>query len=472
MNNQVVTRFAPSPTGQIHLGNVRTALFAWLWTRRTQGQFILRIEDTDLERSSEAHIEALQRDLAWLGLSVDLGPGSDDPKGPFRQTQRQPLYDHALQTLKASKRVYPCFCTEVELEMERRRLRAAKLPPRYQGRCAKLSDEEVQKRLAAGDAHTLRFRLIEGQAIEYTDAVRGEQKFLADDLGDFVISRSDGSVGFLFSNAVDDALMGITHVLRGEDHVSNTPRQIAIMQALGAQTPVYAHLPLLVGENGAPLSKRDGSASVAHFRERGYLPGALTNLLFRLGHHTSESRYLNLDEMAQLFSLDALGRAPARFDEQQLLHWQREAIAHADASVVEGWFDCGLGDAETKRFTQLLKSNVVLPEDAKVWSALVVHGPAELELAAIVAIKAAGPEFFERLAAALGELDQTNTSAWLKQVRSASGLNGPQFFKPLRLALTGRLDGPDLAALLALMAKPLLARLFDQATSLAAGSRS
>jgi glutamyl-tRNA synthetase len=467
MNATVVTRFAPSPTGQIHLGNVRTALFAWAWARHHQGEFILRVEDTDLERSSDAHIADLQQDLQWLGLSIDLGPGSTDPRGPFRQTQRTRLYDEAIGQLKAAHRIYPCFCTEVELEMERRQARAAKLPPRYSGRCASLSEAERADRLAKGMPHTLRFKLNPHEIISYTDAVRGEQKFSTDELGDFVISRSDGSVGFLFSNAVDDARMGITHVLRGEDHVSNTPRQIAIMNALGAQTPVYAHLPLLVGENGAPLSKRDGSASVRHFREMGYLPGALINLLFRLGHHCSEARYLQMTEIAELFSLDALGRAPARFDEQQLKHWQREAIQAAPIEAILPWFDRGQDRDQWKLQARLLKANTWLPSDAAVWMDLVQQGPSEYSAEAQAVFKSTGSAFFEHLLQALNELNPADSATWLKQVRVASGLSGPQFFKPLRLALTNRLDGPDLATWLQLMDRAVLAKALSSARALA-----
>jgi nondiscriminating glutamyl-tRNA synthetase len=467
MSSPVITRFAPSPTGQLHLGNVRTALFAWLWARRMQGQFILRVEDTDLERSSEANIAALQHDLAWLGLSVDLGPGADSPKGPFRQTERSAIYRDAMATLSAQGRVYPCFCSEVDLEMEKRQARAAKRPPVYSGKCAHLSPEQRASRQAANEPHTLRFKLNERENIRYTDAVRGEQSFLSNDLGDFVIARSDGSVGFLFSNAVDDAKMGVTHVLRGEDHVSNTPRQIAIMQALNASTPVYAHLPLLVGDNGAPLSKRDGSASVAYFREQGYLPIALTNLLFRLGHHCSESKLLTLAEMAPLFSLDALGRAPARFDEQQLKHWQREAVQAAPLSTLLPWFETGRSASETERFATLLKSNALLPADAQEWVSRVQVGPREYSEEASLGIRLAGSDFFAKLVTALPQLSPAQSAQWLKQVRLDSGLNGPQFFKPVRLALTGRLDGPDLAALLQLMPPELIRTSLERARDLA-----
>lgn len=467
MSSTVITRFAPSPTGQLHLGNVRTALFAWLWARRMGGLFILRVEDTDLERSSEANIEALKRDLAWLGLEFDLGPGSDSPKGPFRQTERTEIYQSAVNSLTEQGRIYPCFCSEVELEMERRNARAAKRPPIYSGKCAKLSSDERAKRQTDGQPFTLRFKLNPNETIRYSDAVRGEQSFQTNDLGDFVIARSDGSVGFLFSNAVDDAHMGVTHVTRGEDHVSNTPRQIAIMNALNATTPVYAHLPLLVGENGAPLSKRDGSASVAHFREQGYLSLALNNLLFRLGHHTSESRFLSLAEMAPLFSLDALGRAPARFDEQQLKHWQREAIQAAPLSTLLPWFAGGVNAADVERFAILLKSNTLLPSDATVWIDLVLNGPGEYSIDAVDTLKTAGAQFFEMLLTALGQLTPDQAAAWLKQVREQSGLKGPQFFKPVRMALTGRLDGPDLAALLQLMTPALIAASLERAREVA-----
>ncbi len=229
-----VTRFAPSPSGNLHIGNARTALFSFLLARRVGGRFILRIEDTDAARSSEEFCRNQQDDLIWLGLEWDAGPGREDERGPYRQSQRVALYAQHFVTLAQQDRVYECYCTALELEISRKSQIAAGKPPRYAGTCAHLSPEQRSAKRAAGLAPTLRFRVPAGERIEFVDFVHGAQTFLSDDIGDFIVRRADGSAAFFFSNAVDDAAMGVNRVLRGEDHLSNSPRQILVLQALGA----------------------------------------------------------------------------------------------------------------------------------------------------------------------------------------------------------------------------------------------
>ncbi len=305
---------------------MRTALFSALLARHLGGRFILRVEDTDQERSKDAYMRQQMHDLRWLGIDWDAGPDREDERGPYRQSQRAADLSGYFDVLASKGLTYPCFCSAVEIEVSRRTQLAAGRPPRYAGTCRDLTPEQQERKRAQGIAPTTRFRVPLGQRIEFTDLVHGEQSYLSDDIGDFIIRRADGSAPFFFSNAVDDARMGVTHVLRGEDHLTNTPRQLMIIEALGLRAPVYGHVSLLVGKDGTPLSKRLGDPTIRSYRERGYSAEAITNHLFRLGHSTSENGFLTFEEMGRHFNTAHLGRAPAKFDEQQLTMWQKEWV--------------------------------------------------------------------------------------------------------------------------------------------------
>ena len=283
--SSVKTRFCPSPTGYLHLGNVRTALFSALLAKHSKGCFLLRIEDTDKTRSDDVFTHALIEDLRWLGLHWQEGVDAGGDLGPYHQSQRQSIYDDYYERLIAMKMAYMCFCTEEQLTLQRTLQQKAGKPPRYSGVCRHLSDAEIKEKIAAGVKPTLRFCIPENEMITFTDMVRGEQRFNSNDLGDFVIKRADGTAPFMYGNAIDDALMGVTHVLRGEDHLTNTPRQIAILKALNLPVPQYGHIALIVGPDGAPLSKRHGSRSLRALHEEGFLPMAIVNYLARLGHY-------------------------------------------------------------------------------------------------------------------------------------------------------------------------------------------
>jgi len=449
-----VTRFAPSPTGELHLGNARTALFNQLLARHAGGRFLLRIEDTDSERSLEAHIAALMADLRWLGIDWDAGPGREDERGPYRQSQRGALYARYFAELVDQGAVYPCFCTPLELELSRRAQLAAGRPPRYGGTCRNLSDAERARRGGAGAAATLRFRVPPGERVTFVDFVHGPQSFPTDDIGDFVVRRADGSAAFFFSNAVDDARMGVTLALRGEDHLANTPRQLLILAALGLPAPAYGHVALVVGADGAPLSKRHGAMSVREYRERGYLPAALVNHLFRLGHSTPLHGLLTLAEMAQAFDPAHLGRAPARFDEQQLDVWQKDAVHHLSAEAARAWLapllPPGLEERAASAFVSAVLPNLVLPEDARAWVDIVFGGPPPLEPAAEEVVRQAGSGYFAAAAAAAAR-DGNDLPAIAGAVRAATGRRGAALYMPLRVALTGRSHGPELAPLLKAM---------------------
>jgi glutamyl-tRNA synthetase len=453
----ITTRFAPSPTGELHLGNARTALFSWLFARHHGGRFVLRIEDTDTERSKEAYTQALMDDLAWMGLAWDAGPpvsGTQAADGvEYRQSRRGAVYARHSATLDARGLTYPCYCTTLELDLSRKAQLAAGRPPRYAGTCRELSPEARVRKSAQGISPTTRFRVPTGKFVEFDDMVHGAQRFATDDIGDFILRRADGSAAFFFSNAIDDAEMGITHVLRGEDHLTNTPRQLLVLEALGLRAPTYGHLSLLVGADGSPLSKRHGATSVREFRERGYLPAALANHLFRLGHSSGENGLLTLEAMAKHFTVKHLGRAPARFEESQLNVWQREVAHHLPLEESERWLQAETpGDIDAGRrraFIAAIRPNVLLPRDVARWREVVFGESPPLEGDALARVREAGPQFFR--AAALAAASDPSLDAIVNAVKAATGAKGQALWKPLRLALTGAPEGPELAPLLASM---------------------
>jgi glutamyl-tRNA synthetase len=453
MTEQTVTRFAPSPTGALHLGNARTALFNFLMARRLGGQFVLRIEDTDAERSTDEFLRQLLADLGWLGLNWDLPPGAE-VGGVVRQSHRGAIYAEYFARLEAEGHTYPCYCSAAELEVSRRAQLAAGRPPRYAGTCRELTTQERAERRARAIAPTQRFRVPPGRTVTFDDFVRGPQLFATDDIGDFIVRRADGGAQFFFCNAVDDALMGVTHVLRGEDHLTNTPRQILLLGAVQLRVPRYGHVSLIIGADGAPLSKRHGSVSVHDFRERGFLPQAIVNHLFRLGHTSDQEGWLALDEMPAHFRIDHLGRAPARFDETQLGHWQKEALARASTEEITRWLGPVLpvsADATRLRdFVELVRHNVVLPGDAKPWVGVLFGDLPPLAEEERRVLVDAGQEFF-RVAVTAVDRHGTDLPALSAALQSATGKKGAALYKPLRLALTGRVHGPELAPLLKLL---------------------
>jgi glutamyl-tRNA synthetase len=442
----IVTRFAPSPTGSLHLGNARTAFFSYLWARKTGGKFILRIEDTDAERSQERFRQALLDDLHWLGLAWDEGPDVGGPAAPYNQAERNDFYRSLYDQLEANGRAYPCYCTADELELSRKLQRMSGKPPRYAGTCRNLSTGQRAERAAKGLRPTLRFAVPQGQTVEFLDSVHGPQRFLSDDIGDFIVRREDGNSSFFFCNAVDDSAMGVTHVLRGDDHLTNTPRQLLILDALHMRKPGYGHVGLLVGADGAPLSKRHGSTSVQEFRERGFFSTAVLNQLFRLGHAGEGDAWLAAADMPAHFRPEHLGRAPARFDETQLIHWQKETLARMSTPDVRDW----LGANDATEFVELVRHNVVLPADAAPWRAVVVGELAPLGEAEQGIINAAGSAFFVAAGQALEE-SNSDLKVLTKLLKERTGRKGADLFMPLRVALTGQAHGPELAPLLKLM---------------------
>ncbi|NND64688.1 MAG: glutamate--tRNA ligase [Gammaproteobacteria bacterium] len=450
------TRFAPSPTGRMHLGNVRTALFNYLLANKIArqgdaGKFVIRCEDTDQERSEDRFLQAILDDLKWLGLEWDEGPHVSGEFGPYRQSERDAIYAKYFAEFENSGHVYPCYCSPEELKITRKSMLAAGKAPRYAGTCANLSAEERQQREQEGRAASYRFRVPAGETIAFDDLVRGAQVFKSDDIGDFVIQRSNGTPAFFFSNAVDDALMGVTHVLRGEDHLANTPRQIMLLMRLGLRIPLYGHISMVVGDDGAPLSKRHGSKPLSDLRAEGVFPLAILNHLARLGHAMGDGTLFSLDQLSDQFELEKLGRAPARHDTEQLKHWQQEALRQENddnlwqwmrAADADGFLQKAIGDDQRHAFVELVRDNLELPSDGLAWAKQLANQRIHCSAKAERAIKQAGADYFQT---AIETLDgHVSFRPWVGSIKESTGLGGGKLFLPLRSALTGEHFGPEL----------------------------
>jgi len=450
----VRTRFSPSPTGKIHLGNARAALFAALYAAENEGVFILRIEDTDATRSEEQHVDLLQKDLRWLNINWGEGPEVGGPYGPYWQSQRQAIYAKYYAQLESNKLIYPCFCSDQTLMLDRKLQLSRGQAPRYSGKCRQLSVEDINQRLAANEKPAWRFIVPPHNTVEFLDTVKGMQQFKTDDIGDFIIRRADGTAPFLFCNAIDDALMKVTHVLRGEDHLANTPRQIMILKALDLPVPHYGHLSLIVGDDGAPLSKRHGSFSINDLRERGYLAKAIINYLVRLGHTCDTQDLLDFNRLATHFHLDKLSKSPARFDLSQLMYWQKNAVHALTLTEVWEWLGASLkektpADKQTL-FAETVKANVAFPRDAETWQAIFFGDELSFDEAEKNILRDAGETFF---VAATEAFDQHPMAlpAVLDSLKQSLGVNGKKLFMPLRIALTSQINGPELAQIVALL---------------------
>lgn len=452
----IKTRFSPSPTGLLHLGNVRAALCSALYAKKNRGVFLLRIEDTDVARSEERFIDFLQEDLRWLGLDWQEGPIVDGANGPYYQSHRQKIYDRYYDELEKSARAYPCFCSEHELTLMRKIQSSRGQAPRYAGTCRHLSKEEIGKRLAQGLKPALRFLVPPSAFIEFVDLVKGAQRFNSDDIGDYIIRRMDGTPSFMFCNAIDDSLMGVTHAIRGEDHLTNTPRQLMILQALNLRLPQYGHVSLITGDDGSPLSKRHGSFSLRDLREQGFLSLAVLNYLARLGHGYEENHIFPFEGLADHFRIDSLSRSPAHFDKNQLLHWQKETVTSLSLEAIWDWLGKMIQEKvpENKRhlFADLMRKNILFPAQAMEWADRLFCDTLSFSEAEKNNLKQVEKGFFDALYHAI-EKHGEDFKTILQEMKTAFHLSGKALFIPVRIALTGVEQGPELAHLVSLLGK-------------------
>jgi len=450
----IKTRFAPSPTGLMHLGNARTALFNALFAYHHQGVFLLRIEDTDQERSTDAYTQQLMHDLCWLGLVWQEGPEEENAGETYYQSQRSDVYAQYYDQLIEKEQAYPCFCSPEELDLSRKLQRASGQAPRYSGTCAHLSQAEVEAKCAQGLKPTLRFRMPRDRKIEFVDVVKGAQQFLSNDIGDFIIRRADGTPAFFFCNAVDDSLMGVTHAFRGEDHLTNTPRQQLILEALGLPIPQYGHFSIILGGDGSPLSKRNGSQSIHDLREAGWLADAVNNYLARLGHQYTSTDYLEDTQLAHHFDISRISKSASRFDEQQLKHWQQVVVGQTSDEQISDWLHDTVKDIVPTDaypdFVQAVRANVLFPNDACLWADMLYAPKLAITDSAQAAITEAGAEFFQHACDALAESEGVY-KALVSSLKKRSGKKGKGLFMPLRAALTGQTHGPEMNNLLPLM---------------------
>lgn len=441
----VKVRFAPSPTGKLHVGNVRTALANWLFAKAHGGQFVLRIDDTDLERSTKAYEEGIEADLRWLGMVWDE---------KHNQAARFLVYQQAVERLKAEGRLYPAWETAEELEVKRRVALSSGKPPIYDRAALNLSREEIAAHEAAGRPPHWRFRL-DGRRVKWADLVRGEVEVDTASMSDPVLIRADGAFLYTLPSVVDDVDMGITHVIRGEDHVTNTGAQIEVFQALGAAAPEFAHMPLLVGADGETLSKRLGSLSIEQLREDGFEPMAVVSHLGRIGTSEALEVERTLDGLSSGFDFGKMGRSPARYDVEDLRRLNGQAMhatPYAEVRARLSERDADLGE----EFWDAVKANLTLFDGVATWTR-VVNGPVE------PLIDDAG--FAATAAGLLPEtLDAGSWKAWTDAIKAATGAKGKALFLPLRRALTGLDHGPEMGALLPLIGRErVLARLRGEA---------
>lgn len=474
MSEQIRVRFAPSPTGYLHVGGARTALFNWLFARKTGGRFILRIEDTDVERSTQEAVDGLLRDMKWLGLTWDEGPEVDGPHGPYYQSQRLEIYHRYARRLVDNGAAYPCFCSEEELEAKRQKAEEEHRSVHYDGTCRNLSKDEAERRVAAGEPHVIRVRVPEKDYI-LDDLVRGKVEWKAETLGDFIILRSSGMPVYNFCVVVDDADMQISHVVRAEEHLTNTHRQLILYEALGIKPPIFAHASLILGEDKTKLSKRHGATSVGQYAEDGFLPEAMINFLALLGWNEGNDREIySVAELKECFTLERISKSPGVFDHAKLT-WMNgqhlralpvEQLMPMVAPILKKEMpdDARLQNPEIlRKLVELIqiKMNVLNDAVEVARSFLQTSAPENEEAAAMIAT-----EKSQKLFAALA--DEFSRCEWVRDgynaaIKAASKTaeaKGKDLFMPIRVKITGTCHGPDLVGILDVLGRDeVIARL-------------
>lgn len=462
MSEQVRVRFAPSPTGYLHVGGARTALFNWLYARKTGGKFILRIEDTDVERSTQEAVDGLLRDMKWLGLTWDEGPGIEGPHGPYYQAQRLEIYHRYARQLIDNGAAYPCFCSEEELEAKRQKAEEEHRSVHYDGTCRKLSKEESDRRIAAGEPHVIRVRVPEKDYI-LDDLVRGKVEWKAETLGDFIILRSSGMPVYNFCVVVDDADMQITHVVRAEEHLTNTHRQLILYEALGIKPPIFAHASLILGEDKTKLSKRHGATSVGQYAEDGFLPEAMINFLALLGWNEGNDREIySVEELKECFTLERISKSPGVFDHAKLTWMNGQHLRALPVEkllpMVEPLLKKEMPDEPRLQNPEILqklieliqvKMNVLNDAVDVARSFLQASAPENEEAAAMIATEKSH-KLFAALAEefAACEWVRDGYNAAIKAAGKTAEAKGKELFMPIRVKITGTCHGPDLVGIL------------------------
>ena len=473
-------RFAPSPTGDLHVGNARTALFNWMFARHHGGEFILRIEDTDSVRASKDFELRILEDLAWLVIDWDEGPGRGGEKGPYHQSERLDLYDHYLKKLLRAGCVYPCYCTEEELEAERADLVFRKMMPRYMGKCRNLSDADRRILADQGRQPSYRFRVATGW-IEFKDLIRGAMKFDAGAMGDFIIVRSNGIPAYNFACVVDDHLMSVSHVIRGEDHLSNTALQLLIYQSFDFKPPIFAHHSLILGKDRSKLGKRHGSVAVREFRERGILPEVLLNYLSLLGSSLGGGREVcTLEDMIASFSLDRAGKSGAIFDEDKLrwlngIYLRQGELSGLTERLLPFIRAAGYHDVDTldrmwlERVIDAVRGDLTMLSDIGDQMDIFFDDRYALSDEAKQVLR---EEQALNVVRVLKEsLDHLPFSAdrfyqpILENIRRKTGARGKKLFMPIRAAVTGKTRGPELDKVFAILSLESLRRRVEAAIS-------
>jgi glutamyl-tRNA synthetase len=458
MTSPVRTRIAPAPSGSIHVGNARTALYSWLFARHHNGVFVLRIEDTDIKRVSEENYQSVLGDLRWLGLDWDEGPEVGGPHGPYRQSERLERYSAAAAKLIVDGHAYRCYCTPEELEERRRTAQSQRRTPGYDGRCRNLSDDERARFEAEGRSFAVRFKVPEGRTVVFEDAVRGRIATETAQIADFIIQRSDGSPTYMLAVTLDDALMGITHVIRGDDLMAATPRQLLLREAMAIHdVPTFAHLPQVVAPDGRPLSKRWGGVSVAAYRERGFLPEAMVNYLALLGwSYDDRTNIFSRDELIERFSLERVAKNPAAFDVAKLEwlngHYIRQLppdeladrlVPFCVASGLDA--DRDGGRELLRRVAPLLSERLRRLEEAPPMVRFLFTEVTPDEKANKALEGQA--DYLAEVLAALEEIDDWSAASIesaLRELAEKRDLKPKKAFQPIRAAVTGTLVSPPL----------------------------
>ena len=460
---KIRVRFAPSPTGFLHVGNARTALFNWLFARQKGGVFILRVEDTDIERSLQEYENALLSDLRWLGLDWDEGPDIGGNYGPYRQSERLEIYNEYTKKLLEEGKAYYCFCSPEELEEERKKALAQGKMPKYSGKCRKIALDEALQRIKGGEKAAVRLKTPDTGEIKFNDLVRGEVVFSLEGIGDPVLVRSNGLPSYNYAVVIDDHLMKITHVIRGEDHVSNTPRQLLVYRALNFQPPIFAHLSMVMGKDNTRLSKRHGATSIDQFREEGYLASALINYLALLGWAPPEGReILTREELINLFDLNRVSKSSAIFDYEKL-NWinrqhikrltLREKAERAYPYLREAGY---LPEKMTSKHWQWLEKAVEslitnvdrFPQLVDEFSFFFDFSPENMDQEAKDILEAEeGKEVIRHFRDELSKLNKLDYETFIEiveNIKKKTGFKGKKLYHPLRVALTARSSGLEL----------------------------